>query len=231
MKRILPLFLGLFALASVSLQAAVITYDSSVVDWFQNGLTRLHAGRIILANDNPDYTGVAPTNLILAQGIGSTNYFPVPLKGDYAGVTWTAPVGEIVLSIQITGSYRSEPAAGTYGATVYGGTSSDTQAAILLSENLPVTRSGERESYTWTIALNPNDAITKLQFNAWEALIGGAVIQGGSSGESGYTGMIDSIVITTAPIPETSTLALSAIGIFAFLGYRKLSPLLRSPKV
>lgn len=215
MKKTFCSLLGLIVLVCHPASAAVITYDSTVLDWYANGMTASRYVGLSAAQLNPYITFTPPTNSILANGYGGTTYYPFPAAGSYGGATWEAPEGEAVIRIDIFGSFRSEMAnQSDFVAAIYGGSSGSVMN--LLSSGLSFTYNDvtKRASYTWTITIDPNDGISALQFDAWRAVSGSAVIQaGGNAG--GYSGSIDGIQIVTTPIPEPSTMCLLAsVGIF-----------------
>lgn len=217
MKKTFCSLLGLIVLVCHPASAAMITYDSTVSDWYANGMTASRYIGLTAAQLNTYITFTPPTNSILANGLGGTDYFPFPAAGSYGGATWEAPAGEAVVQISIFGSFRSETSdQSDFVAAVYGGSNESAMNLLSTGPGFGFTYNNDtkRASYSWTITIDPNDGISELQFDAWRAVSGTTQIQAGND-TGGYSGSIDGIQIVTAPIPEPSTMCLLAlVGIF-----------------
>jgi len=215
MRMTFCFLLGLIVLVCHPASAAVIAYDSTGLDWYVNGMTASRYVGLSAAQLNPYIIFTPPTNSILANGYGGTTYYPFPAAGSYGGATWEAPEGEVVIQIDIFGSFYSETAnQSDFVAAIYDGSSGSTMNLLSSGLNFTYDNITKRASYNWIITIDPNDGISELQFDAWRAISGATVIQAdGNAG--GYSGTIDGIQIVTVPIPEPSTMCLLAsVGIF-----------------
>ncbi len=155
---------------------------------------------------------VPPNNRILVNAIGSSEDFPTPGAGDWAGANWEAPPGEVVTSISVAGDFRIEAIEDAdFGAGVYGRSGKDSTHDKKIhfvtgsgegSEDTKFNASTNKLSYDWSVDVDPKEAITGLQFRAWEALSGARNVQAGSD-LRGYSGNITNIEIKTSPSAGT----------------------------
>ncbi len=207
MKKLLCSLLGLIALTLSPGSAAVITYDSTVSDWYANGMTADGHNGLLNALLNTNITFTPPTNSILADADGSTSTFPTLGPGAHGGATWQAAAGEVVTQITLSGNFRSETVnQSDFIAAVYGGNDASTLSSLSSGLSFSYHAPTARASYSWTINIDPGDQISALRFDAWRTV--GTVVTNGGGNVGGYSGSITDIQITTAAVPEPSTVCL-----------------------
>jgi len=189
-------------------------YDSLVEDWYSTSdpLVADSAGRLQVVRP--------PSNRIFVNAIGELVHFPTPEAGDWGGANWTAPSGEIVTGISMSGDFRRETLdEDDFGAGVYGapeGNKNDAKKIRFVTgsadgaDDTKWNAATKKMTYDWSVEVDPKDAITHLQFRAWEAIAGTRKVQAGSP-PTGYSGNITHIEITTAPDSSAPTSAATAI--------------------
>jgi hypothetical protein len=191
--------------------ATLYTFNPDVSDWYASGMTA--------ANYNVNSNGAGPlitgseTTYINAHGtwdptVGSSYYYPS--AGTWAGATWTAPANEVIVSVYAAGYFYD---AGNFRQFVYGGTAAGTAGDIQLIAS-PVGETSFGQTRTLTVA----DGVTQLQFRAWQATTGEAMIAGYASG---YHGAINAIIINTEAVPEPATCLFVLISGLGFLARRQ----------
>jgi hypothetical protein len=175
-------------------------YDSLTEDWFSSStpLVADSMGRLQVVRP--------PNNRIFVNATGEQVHFPTPGAGDWGGANWTAPAGEIVTGISMTGDFRRETLEEEdFGAGVYGASEKKKRddkrihfvtGSAEASEDAKWTAATKKMSYDWSVEVDPKEAITFLQFRAWEAIAGNRKVQAGSP-STGYSGNITRIEITT----------------------------------
>lgn len=195
-----PILIGCSAIG-VQAQKTYL-FDSLVEDWYSTSdpLVADSTGRLQVARP--------PSNRIFVNAIGEQVHFPTPEAGDWGGAKWTAPAGEIVTGISMSGDFRRETLEEEdFGAGVYGASEKNKRdekkihfvtGSADATDDAKWNASTKKMTYDWAVEVDPKDAITHLQFRAWEAIAGTRKVQAGSP-PNGYSGNITRIEITTSP--------------------------------
>jgi hypothetical protein len=174
-------------------------------DWYATGMTAANSGNQLV-------TKTSITNSIcgwgMPSGTGGTWYPTLP-TGAWAGAKWTAPAGEVITQISISGYYRND--GDKMQAEVYGGTSTGSAGNIQLWNSIDAgaTVSGARKVFSNSIiTLNPVTGVTQVQFRPYMCRASEVI----AAGVAGYDGFMNAIQITTAPVPEPSLCLLMIMG-------------------
>jgi hypothetical protein len=206
MKKRLALalvFLMLFllsAIPSVAL-ATIYTFDSANANWYEPGeLTKVEANVRLISDPIADNEIQGVWNTALAT---YGNFY----AGDWAGASWTAPAGEIVTRVQMSGWYRADGDLSRMGYGLLGGKGSpDTEY---------VKAQGGQSSwvgYSWSqdLPISSADQVDNLQIRTWWHQGGDPSAVGPST--DGYFAYIDTLTITTTAVPEPATIGLLTLG-------------------
>jgi hypothetical protein len=193
MKFIKAILLGLLMVwaGNTAVQADEYIFHSGT-DWYGSGLTAAYSG------DLRSKTSV--TNRLQAIDKQGWGYPTIPADS-WAGAEWIAPEGQVVVRIEISGYHRLDSTVTPErGYAVYGGKSSQIAGATLLMQ-------GSAENYAAPsvysysgkyLNIPATNAISKLQFRSL-VMLSNVLVAGGNEG---YFGAINSIKITTAPMPQ-----------------------------
>lgn len=200
-----PVLIGFSAIGAHAQKTYL--YDSLVEDWFSSGdpLVAASSGRLQVVRP--------PSNCIFVNATGEQVYFPTPEAGDWGGANWTAPAGEVVTGVSMSGDFRRETLdEEDFGAGVYGASEENKKdekkirfvtGSAEANDDAKWNAATKKMTYDWAVEVDPKDAITHLQFRAWEAIAGTRKVQAGSP-PNGYSGNITHIEITTSPNASTA---------------------------
>jgi hypothetical protein len=169
-------------------------FSPTVSNWWTAGLSPVHSNNAL--RPVTSYLTYLHVEGIFWDG---TNY-PVVAAGHWAGANWTAPPGEVVTNIHVTGYYRRDTSlVNDFGYAIFGGTStgSPQDTCLCWKTSLNGTIPGT-VSYNEIIPVNTTQALTQLQFRPWQSIVGGQI----ASYNSGYSGNINLIEITTQATGE-----------------------------
>ncbi len=177
-----------------TVKANTYVYDASVADWFGT------AGWTRIIDDpgapysNPLFSTVG-TNSIAA----SNNYGTAAFSTGYIGAEWKAPAGEYVTQIDFnfggTIGWGGEPSLTVYA----GGNSADTFVDVYTLAEAWTASSGS-ESFL------ESQAYSSVAIRAWDFQNVQCTLYAGSQA------YVNSVTITTAPVPEPASLTLLLAG-------------------
>lgn len=201
--------MSLLAMAVTASLSSATTYvfDSSDSNWYEAGeLTRVSGTLRMITNAGNDGVTVGWNEAINPSG---GQFF----AGDYAGVLWTAPVGEVVTNVQVSGFYRADGGLSQTGYGLYAGSGSAATEYVKGQGGSPVW-----VGYSWSadVAIAESAAVDTVEVRAWWHQGGSPATVGTIGG--GYFANIGSITITT--VPEPATMALLVMG--GMMGLRRV---------
>jgi len=194
---------------SVSWAGATTTYiyDGTVSNWYGAGSFTAAGSAPTKLNTKADYYGVNYENEIYVCGANDgVNWLG---QDDWAGAEWTAPAGEVITEVIISGYYRSETH--VEGVGVFGGKTSAGETQYYASNDW----SNVQVIYGPVIVSIPEaDQVTKLQLRALWQMYGGTGFCYGNPqnlpDQGNYNGQITAVQITT--VPEPISLAVLGLG-------------------
>lgn len=169
---------------------------SNDTDWFAAGMTDVNNG--VYGTGLKIDTAV--TNRLQAIDRQGWGYPTIP-AGYWAGAEWTAPDGEVITKVEITGYHRADnPADPDWGYGVYAGGPTGSITAVTLMTGTGTESSNGALAYSNSATPSVLSGLTRLQFQSLVALKDNLVASYPIGGY-GYFGAINYIKITTA-IPQ-----------------------------